>query len=231
MGKSFYDSVSAALDGVVHTLISERNMRFHFLAAFLVLAAGAYFNLSGTEFMFLCFAVTLVLIAEMFNTAIEHAIDLISQEYHEKARIVKDIAAGCVFISAVNAALVGYFIAIRYLDADLERSFAAVRRTPWHITLLALLAVTGAVLAIKIKRKEKALLRGGMPSGHAALAFSVWVAVTLITADAVVSFLVFLLAFFIAKSRITSHVHSFWETLAGALIGLLITVGVFQFLF
>jgi diacylglycerol kinase (ATP) len=66
--------VNAALEGVVHTLKTERNMRLHFLAGFLVLIAGLYLNFDAVEMMFLCLAVTFVLVAEMFNTAVEYKI-------------------------------------------------------------------------------------------------------------------------------------------------------------
>ena len=228
--KGLFHSVSAALEGVVHTLQTERNMRLHFLVGFLVLIVGVYLNLSAVEFMLLCFAVTFVLVAEMFNTAVEHAIDLISEEYHPLAKVVKDIAAGAVFVSAVNAAIVGYILLFRRLGWGMEEGLFKIKQSPWHITLIALLAVVGLVLLIKVARGEKNLLRGGMPSGHSAFAFAVWMAISLVTGNVLVSILVFFLALLVAKSRMGNGIHTLWEVVAGSLLGALVALLVFQVL-
>ncbi len=229
-GKGFTRSVNTALEGIIHTLKSERNMRLHFFVGFLVLIAGLYFDLSAVEFMILCFAVTFVLMAEMINTAVEYSIDLISDEYHPLAKVIKDICAGAVFVSAVNAAVVGYFLIVRRIGAFMGGAFIKVKESPWHMTLIALLVVIGIVLLIKVLRGEKSLLRGGMPSGHSAVAFAVWVLVSLITENALVSFLVFILAFLVAKSRRSDGVHTLGQVVAGSVLGALVALLVFQFM-
>lgn len=233
---SFYNkgvgpSVNAALEGVVHTLKSERNMRVHFLAGFFVLILGVYLNLSGVEFMLLCFAVTFVLVAEMFNTAVEHAVDLIEKEYHPVAKIIKDIAAGAVFVSSINAAIVGYLLIFRRVTLGIRTDlFIRLKHSPWHVTLIALLIVVGLVLLIKIIRKEETLLRGGMPSGHSAVAFALWAIVSLVTANALVSILVFFMAMLIARSRMAVGVHTIGEIIFGSVLGSLVALIIFQLL-
>ena len=227
----FWQSVNAAVEGVVHTLKHERNMRIHFLVGFLVLIGGIYLNLDSIEFMFLCFAVVFVLFAEMVNTAIEYTVDLINDEYHPLAKTIKDIAAGAVFVSVVNAAIVGYLLFVKHVQlATSSEIFFRVKQSPWHITLIALLVIVGIVLTIKIIRREESLLRGGLPSGHAAVAFSVWTIVSLLTMNGLVSILVFLLAFFVARSRVLSGVHNTFEVILGSLLGVLVTLLVFQLL-
>ncbi|MDP8298614.1 MAG: diacylglycerol kinase [Candidatus Tantalella remota] len=228
--EGFGHSVNAALEGIVHALKSERNMRVHFLVGFLVLIAGIYFNFNFMEFMFLCFAVMFVLVAEMFNTAIEHAIDLISSDYNPLAKISKDIAAGAVFVSSVNAVIVGYILIVKRAGGQLGGIFMRIKQSPWHVTFITFLVVVGLVLAIKIIRREERLLRGGMPSGHSAVAFAVWIAVTVLTANALVSILVFLLALLIAKSRVGNGIHTLWEVIAGSVLGALISLLMFQVL-
>ncbi|MFH1552333.1 MAG: diacylglycerol kinase [Candidatus Omnitrophota bacterium] len=228
--KGFIGSINAALEGIVHTLKSERNMRLHFLVGFLVLIGGIYLNLSAVEFMLLCFAVTFVLVAEMINTAVEHAIDLISDKYHPLAKIIKDVAAGAVFVSAVNAAIVGYILLFQRVGWSIGGAFFRVKQSPWHVTLIALLVVIGLVLLIKVVRREEHLLKGGMPSGHSAVAFAIWVIVSLVTDNALVSLLVFLLAVLIAKSRMSGGIHTMWEVLAGSVLGALIALLMFQLL-
>ena len=221
-------SVNAALEGVVHALQSERNMRIHFIAGFMVIIAGIYLNFSATELMLLFFAVTFVLVSEMFNTAIEHAIDLVNDEYHPLAKISKDIAAGAVFVSAVNALITAYLLFVKPVSWEGGRMFVKIKQSSWHVTLIALLAVVGLVLLVKIVRKEKFLLKGGMPSGHSAVAFSAWVTVSMVTRNALVSVLVFLLAFLVARGRMSNGVHNFWEVLAGGVLGAIVTLLVFQ---
>ena len=217
----FSKSVNTAIEGIVHTLKHERNMRIHFLFGFLVLIAGIYMNLDSTEFMFLCFAVVFVLFAEMVNTAIEYSIDLINDEYHPLAKVIKDIAAGAVFVSAVNAAITGYLLFVKRVQlATSVEIFFRIRQSPWHITLITLLVIVGVVIFIKIMRHEKFVLRGGLPSGHAAVAFSVWTIVSLLTMNGLVSILVFLLAFVIARTRVTSGLHNTFEVILGSLLGI-----------
>jgi diacylglycerol kinase (ATP) len=227
--KGFFHSVNAALEGVVHTLKSERNMRVHFLVGFLVVITGIYLNFDSIEMMLLCFAVTFVLAAEMFNTAIEHAIDLINDEYHKLAKISKDVAAGAVFVSAVNALITGYFLFARRVMWGGDNLLIKVKQSPWHITLITILIVTGMVLLVKILRREETLLRGGMPSGHSAVAFSVWMSTSLLTGNVLVSILVFLLAFLVARGRMVNGIHNFGQVLAGGALGALVTF-VFQVL-
>ena len=233
--KDIYDhgmlnSFKVALEGVVHILRSERSMRVHFIVGLLVLVSGVYFSLEAVEFMLLCFAITFVLVAELFNSAIEHAIDLIHDEYHPLAKISKDIAAGAVFISVINAIITGYLLFAERLHFTLEGNFDSIKHSSGHVTLIAFLVVVGVVILVKVLRHEKQLLRGGMPSGHTAVAFSIWIAVSILTGIPIVSVAVLLLAILVGRSRITSDVHNLWEVIAGALIGILLTLLVFQVL-
>ncbi len=223
-------SLNSALEGIIHTLKVERNMRIHFLIGFIVLLAGVYLKLTNVEFMLLCIAVFFVLICEMFNTAVEHTVDLINDEFHPLAKIIKDIAAGAVFVASVNAIITGYVLLVQRIGPWYRGGFDAIRQSPYHVTAIALLAVVTLVIAIKAVRREKQLLRGGMPSGHSAVAFAVWVMVSLITNNALVSILVFCLALLIARSRVAENIHTVWEVISGSLLGALTTLLIFQLL-
>lgn len=106
--KNFLQSFSHALEGIAHTIKNERNMRFHILASILVIIAGILFRLSFTEFAVLFFAIGLVIASEMANTMVERIIDILYKSYDENAKIIKDVAAGMVAVSALTAALVGF---------------------------------------------------------------------------------------------------------------------------
>ncbi len=227
---SFIGSMNSALEGIVHTLRLERNMRIHFLAGIFVIILGIYLNLTAYEFMLLCFAVTLVLVSEMFNTVVEHAFDLINKEYHPGIKIIKDISAGAVFVSSVNAVIAGYILFVKRLGISINSAFSIIKQSSWHMTFISLIVVVGVVLFVKIARGEKNLLRGGMPSGHSAVAFAIWMIVSLIVNDPVISFLVFFLGVLIARSRIVTGAHNITEVIAGGLIGTLAALLMYQLL-
>jgi len=105
--RNFVDSFRDALAGILHCLMNERNMRTHFIAGILVYVAALYFKLPGVEIAVIALTVGLVITAELINTAIENAVDLVTEEYRPLAKIAKDVAAGAVLLSAFTAVLVG----------------------------------------------------------------------------------------------------------------------------
>jgi len=78
--------------------------------AIVAVALGFYLKISTNEWLWISLNITLVLFAEMINTALETLVDLVSPGYNEKAGRVKDIAAGAVTITAINALLSGLYI-------------------------------------------------------------------------------------------------------------------------
>lgn len=91
---------------------TQRNAVIHFAAAIGVTLLAVVLKLSTAEWILLVMAIALVIAAELFNTAIEYLIDLLSPEFHEKAGKAKDIGAGAVLICAVAAAIIGLVIFI-----------------------------------------------------------------------------------------------------------------------
>ena len=176
----------------------------------------------------LVFAISLVVIAEMFNTAIEKTIDMITDEYHILAKIAKDVAAGGVLIAALNSAVVGYLLFYNKLT-DLSNSVLnSIRQSQIHLTLICIILVLIAVVVVKALTATGTPLKGGMPSGHTALAFAIATAITFFGEKVVASTLAYLMAVLVAQSRIEGNIHTFWETVAGGLLGTLITILVFQ---
>ncbi|TYP54971.1 diacylglycerol kinase [Thermosediminibacter litoriperuensis] len=108
--RTLLESFVYAVSGVLYSLKTQRNLRIHFLTAFLVMAASRYFGLSPLELAAVFFAVSLVIITEMINTAVETTVDMITERYHPLARIAKNVAAGAVLVAALNAVVIGYLI-------------------------------------------------------------------------------------------------------------------------
>jgi len=220
------DSFKSAVEGMIYVLKSQRNMRLHILAAAFILVLSVLLKMEVGDLLFLLSAVVLVLLAEMFNTAVELTIDMIKDSYHPLARIVKDVTAGAVFIASLYAVTVGYLVFFRkkYLISTLQFGLDRIRGSSWHVAFVCLAVVGILTLVIKILLKRGTPLRGGMPSVHAALAFSVFTLVSLLPGTPVlVVVLVFFLAFLVAQSRIASRIHSFYEVISGAVWGMVLT--------
>jgi diacylglycerol kinase len=104
-----------ALSGMGYCLSTQRNMQVHMVVAVAVLVAAWLLKLSRLEWALLLFAISFVMAAEMFNTALERTVDLFVDNYHPLARLAKHIAAGAVLVSALNAAVVGVLIFLPHL--------------------------------------------------------------------------------------------------------------------
>src|SRR5262249_34688497 len=96
-----------AWSGLVYTFRTQRHMRFHIYVVLIVMLLGVFMNLGLREIMVLLFTVSLVMVAEMFNSAIEATVDLVHPNYHPLAKFAKDIAAGAVLITTIIALVVG----------------------------------------------------------------------------------------------------------------------------
>ena len=103
-------SFKYAFIGIGHILKSERNARIHLLAAILVISLGLLLNLSAGELAAIFFAIMLVFLAEIINTAFEKTFDLIEPEHNGKIAIIKDMAAASVLITSIGAAIIGFVI-------------------------------------------------------------------------------------------------------------------------
>jgi diacylglycerol kinase len=106
-------SFGPALKGLFWLFKNEGNAQFHLIATIVVVIAGFYFKVTLFEWILLCFAIGLVITAEALNTAIEKTIDLLHPQKHEKAGLVKDLAAASVLIASILAIIVGLLVFIQ----------------------------------------------------------------------------------------------------------------------
>lgn len=111
----FWGSLTLAFKGILYLFLYHRNMRLIFLMGILAATMGFYFKLKGIEIVALCITITLVFMAEIFNTAIEMLMDMLTAKYHLRIKLVKDIAAGVVVLTCLNAIVVGYILFVRKL--------------------------------------------------------------------------------------------------------------------
>jgi diacylglycerol kinase (ATP) len=227
------ESFNYAIEGVIHVLRTQRNMRIHFAAAVAVIVGAVAVGVSKIELIALLLAIAFVLVAEMINTAIEGAIDAATTSFDPMAKLAKDIAAGAVLIASVNAVAIGYLVFAGKAADKTARVLDKLRNAPAEITVVALVLTVIVVIATKAYTGRGTPLRGGLPSGHAAVAFAGWMAATYIVGDShrfVVSALTFIMALLVAQTRVESGVHSTLEVAYGGALGALVTLSVFQLL-
>jgi diacylglycerol kinase (ATP) len=227
---SLLESFNFALEGIIHVLRTQRNMRIHFGIAFAVLVAAVLLGVSRLELIALLLAIGFVLIAEMINTAIEGTVDVSTTSFDPNAKLAKDIAAGAVLIATVNAVVIGYLV---FSEAVQDRSSRLLERladAPAKLTLIALVLTVLLVIFTKALTHRGTPLRGGLPSGHAGLAFAGWMALTMLVEQQrfLVSSVALVLALLVAQTRVESGIHSGLEVLYGAVLGALTTLVVFQ---
>ncbi len=111
--RGFTESLRLAAIGIGYLFRYHRNMRIIFVAGVAVFLLGIYFQLKGIELVALCITITLVFMAEIFNTAIELLLDMHTGKYHTLIKLVKDISAAVVLLASLNALAVGYVLFVR----------------------------------------------------------------------------------------------------------------------
>ena len=229
---SLFQSFNHAVEGVIHALRTQRNLWIHFTIAAAVLVAAVAFGVSKLELMVLLLAIAFVLVAELVNTAIEAAVDVASTSFDPMAKLAKDIAAGAVLIAALNAVAVGYLVFSGEVADRSSRFLDGLSDAPAELTLVALALTVILVIAVKAYTGRGTPLRGGLPSGHAAVAFAGWMSITLILDDSshrfLISSLAFIMALLVAQTRVETGVHSASEVASGGALGALTTLVLFQ---
>jgi diacylglycerol kinase (ATP) len=199
-------------------------MRSHFLVALGVLLAALFLRVSPIEFALLAISILFVLCAELINTAVEAVVDLVSPGFHPLAKIAKDTSAGAVLMAACGAGIMGYLILAKYILPLYGKALAMFGTQSDLGTVVAVLIVTIVVIMIKTLSGTGSPLHGGIPSGHAAVAFSIATAVSLNTGDPLISLLSYALAIMVSHSRLLMRIHSMREVVLGSLVGAGVTI-------
>src|SRR5215218_1386077 len=227
-------SFNHAYRGLIYAVRTQRNMRFHIVAAVAILVLSLLVSVSKLELAILVLVIMAVFVTEMLNTALEFTVDLATGEYRPLAKLAKDVSAGAVLVASVAALAVGYLVLSDNLGPFSLEMLERVRRWPGHVTLVALMLVAIAVLLVKALTRVPNPFLGGMPSGHAAVAFAGWVAASFVAIDGagrfagLISLITLLMALLVCQSRVEAGIHTIYQVGAGALLGILLAIAVFQ---
>lgn len=230
MNRSLLERFNHAVSGIIIAFSTERNFKIHYGIAIFVILLSLFFDFSRTEFLLLLFSVSLVIVSEMINTAIERTIDLITKDYHPLARLVKDVSAGAVLISAINSIVVGYLLFFDRLSSFSELLLFKIKRSSIHLTFVALFIVIVLTIALKSKfyKGKGTHFQGGVVSGHCAIAFCVATVISFLAENILIGTFAIGLALLVAESRIEAMIHSLSEVVLGSLLGVIIGILVFQ---
>lgn len=219
-----------AINGVIYATTTQTNIKIQLIVAVIVMILSLFLDLTRAEFLCLVFAVMLVMIMELVNTAIETVVDLFTDVYHPKAKIAKDVGAGAVALAAINSVIVGYFLFFDKIGEYGTNILEAVVNSPAHIVFVSvILAVIGivAIQAAGSTNKYKVFNKRFIPSGHSAIAFAILTAIWLNTQNIIIFILALILSIMIAENRIESNKKNIAEVIFGACCGILIVLLVY----
>lgn len=221
---NFIDAWRNAINGIIYATTTQSNIKKQLLIAVFVVIISLFFELSKAEFLIFMFTIVLILFAEMVNTAIETVVDLYTDLYHPKAKIAKDVAAGGVVITAINALIVAYFL---FFDKVSNIGLQFIRNiisSPIHLAFSTVIIVVIAILslvAMATTNKHKFLNKKFMPSGHTALSFAANTIIWLMTDNIVVLTLSLIMAILVSESRIEAKKHTLSEVVFSASVGII----------
>lgn len=222
--KNFFNSVNCACEGIIHSLKTQRHIRIHFISALFVIFLALILNVSITDFLILSILISLVIITELINTAIEITLDEFKKDFHISVKYAKDICAGAVLLSAVTAFTGGIFIFSKYFFKDISPRLS---ESGLFLGSISMLLVVISVILLKAYYRKGLPLRGGMPSGHSACAFSFMTSIFLSEKNIYIQIATFIFALIVSMSRYYLGIHNKEEVIWGAIIGLGITYLIF----
>lgn len=110
--RTFKGSVKNCLDGISYVTKREKNFKREIALGIIALILSYILKIDKIEFIIILTMICLVLTTEIINTAIERTVDLVTKEYHELARIAKDVSAGSVLVTSIFALIIGIIIFI-----------------------------------------------------------------------------------------------------------------------
>lgn len=99
----FKNSIKNSVNGLIYAYLNEQSLTLHAILTIVVLVSGFYFNISKMQWAILVIVMTIIIVTELLNTAIEATVDLVTNEYHELAKIAKDCASAAAFVASILA--------------------------------------------------------------------------------------------------------------------------------
>jgi diacylglycerol kinase (ATP) len=219
-----------AMNGIVYTFRTQRHMRFHLYVVIIVILLGIWLNIGIRELLAFLLTISLVVAAEMFNSAIEATVDLASPNYSPLAKFAKDIAAGAVLFTTTIALVVGGLVIFGENRWESLKTSLTVEGFGPPVALrfvLGCLLLFVIVLIGKGLGQRGTVFQGGLVSGHAAYGFFFAASLVFLTDNVLAIAIALMLAAIIAQSRFEAKFHTVFELTLGALVGTLLSLLIF----
>lgn len=217
-----------ALEGLRYTVITQRNMRIHFLTALGVLLLSMYLHVSKSEILILFVTIILVLFAELINTAVESVVDLVTEEFHPLAKIAKDVAAGAVLLTAGLAVIVGISVFYPHLNS-LFRGLVGTSGYQPNIGMAVVIAFDFFLTLMLKGWANRAGKSSWEPSMTTSISFCVATLIVVSIGNLVITFLIYLLTAMLIGTRHRIQPNP-WSIYTGAVVGTIIALLGVQFL-
>jgi diacylglycerol kinase (ATP) len=215
-------SIKHAIEGIIHVFRTQKHMRFHFIMATVIVTLGALMRLPREQWFLLYFAMALVFLTEMLNTAIEATVDLITDSYHPLAKIAKDIAAGAVLVATLLAIIVAvlvFFNPANYWQL-FNLSVVDQQSDPLQVGISGMALLFLLTIISKTLGNKGTFLSGGVVSGHSALGFYLSTSILFVSNQLPTAFLAMCIAALVAQSRVQARIHTTQEVVWGAFLGI-----------
>lgn len=224
----FSDSLNHAVQGIAYALKTERNLKIHITVAICALIMSLWLDIDRVEFMMITMAMGFVIVTEILNTSIEAVVNLFTISSHPLAKVAKDMAAGAVLTASMIAAACAYLVILPAIKRPVVIDVVSkIKDHSIHIIVILVVLILITVAIFKAVGGKGTFTRGGLASGHAALAFAASTAILLITRSIVAGTLAIGIALLVAQSRVEANFHKLQETIVGALVGVLLTMIIF----
>ena len=230
---NYLDAWKNAINGIIYATTTQKNIKIQLVLAVLVVIVSLFFDLNRAEFLCFIFTIVLILLAEMFNTAVETVVDLYVDVYHPKAKIAKDVAAGGVVITSINAIIVAYFLFFDKISSIGISFIENIINSPVHLAFSVIVIVVVAIVAlIAMARtnKHKLLNHKFIPSGFTTLAFVINTIIWIVTqsqrttVNTIIITLSLVLTILVSASRIEAKAHKLSEVIFSACVGIIIVL-------
>lgn len=199
------EKFNVAFEGIFETIRTEKHMKFHCFCTIVIFILSLFLDIGKYEALAVIVSVSLIWVVELFNTAIESCVDMVTEKYHPLALFV------------------GYIVFEKKIILNMRDIFSILKTSYQHTVLSIFILILITVICIKAITGKGTALRGGFPSGHSALATSILTLITSLTDNPKIFFLTLILTILVIHSRIEGKIHTFFETMVGAFLGWAIT--------
>lgn len=227
--KTLFTASKNAINGIIHVFKTERNLRIDYFIGALVFLFSLFFDFTKAEYACLILTIGFVIFAEMINSVIEYMVDLMTEEYNEKAKNAKDIAAGGVLMAGGIAVIVAYFLFANKIKEATMNTFSSIlnSRANMLVTILFIVVILTIVIKGLFKNDKKSYVES-FPSSRVTVSFALATYLFVLTKSFIVGSVSLVLCSIIASLKKETDKVSGFHVLLSAALGMLLVLIIYQ---